>query len=250
MAGRPAARTFEETAELYERSRPGWPDAALDHVVRELGLERAAAVLDLGAGTGKLARALVERFDDVVAVEPLAGMRALLESLVPVAEALSGEAERIPLSDDSVDAVFAAEAFHWFDGTSALTEIARVLRPRGGLVLMWNVPDRPTEPSISAAGEVLNERGSHERQINRYDTGEWRKPFVGSPFEELRQVAFDNPQIVDREGLLAFFASMSWVAVLPEDERTGLLDEVRGRLDAESYTRFWRTEVHWTRLAA
>jgi hypothetical protein len=96
---------------------------------------------------------------------------------------------------------------------------------------------------------VLNQRGSPERQINRYDSGEWKLPFVGSPFEELREATFDYLQPTDRDGLLAFFASMSWVAVLSETERASLLDEVRGRLDAEKYTRFWRTEVHWTRLA-
>lgn len=248
MVPRPPALTFDDTAEIYERARPGWPNAALDHVTHELELDRAAAVLDLGAGTGKLTRLLVERFDRVVAVEPLDGMRVLLESLVPQAESLRGEAEQIPLDDASVDALFVAEAFHWFEGDRALAEFARVLPPRGGLVLMWNVPDKPTEPSIAAAAEVLNQRGSPERQINRYDSGEWKQPFDGSSFEELREAAFDNPQHTDREGLLAFFASMSWVAVLPEDERASLLDEARGRLDAERYTRFWRTEVYWTRL--
>jgi SAM-dependent methyltransferase len=77
-----------------------------------------------------------------------------------------------PASRRLLDAVFVAEAFHWFDGTAALAEIARALRPRGGLVLMWNVPDKPTEPSIAAAAELLSERGSSERQINRYDSGE------------------------------------------------------------------------------
>ena len=164
---RPAARTFDATAEIYERSRPGYPDAALDEVVRELALDRSSVVLDLGSGTGKLTRALVERFERVLAVEPLEGMRALLETLVPRAESLAGEAERIRLDDAAVDAVFVAEAFHWFDGDRALAEIARVLRPRGALVLMWNVPDKPTEPSIAAAAEVLNERGSPERQVDR-----------------------------------------------------------------------------------
>ena len=69
------ARTFDRTAETYEQAWPGWPEAALDHVVGEVGLEPTATVLDLGAGTGKLTRALVERFDRVVAVEPVDGTR-------------------------------------------------------------------------------------------------------------------------------------------------------------------------------
>ena len=82
-----SARTFDRTAEIYERARPGWPVEGLDHVIGELGLDGTSTVLDLGAGTGKLTRLLVDRFDHVVAVEPLDGMRALLESLVPSAEA-------------------------------------------------------------------------------------------------------------------------------------------------------------------
>jgi hypothetical protein len=116
-------------------------------------------------------------------------------------------------------------------------------------VLLWNVTDKPTEPSIGAAGELVNKLGSPERQVRRYDSGEWREPFAGSPFEELREARFDNPQIVDREGMVAYLASMSWIAVLPDRERTDLLGQVRGLLDAETYTRFWRTEVNWTRLA-
>jgi ubiquinone/menaquinone biosynthesis C-methylase UbiE len=244
------ARAYDEIAELYERARPGWPGAAVDLAARELELDRTATVLDLGAGTGKLTRVLVERFARVLAVEPLRGMRNVLESVVPKAEALAGEAERIPLPDASVDAVFSADAFHWFDGELALAEIARVLRPHGGLAILWNATERPTEPSIAAAGELVNKRGSPERQVDRYASGAWREPFARSRFQALEEAHFDNPQIVDREGMVAYLASMSWIAVLPESERTELLDEVRGLLDAETYTRFWRTELYWTRLAA
>jgi 16S rRNA A1518/A1519 N6-dimethyltransferase RsmA/KsgA/DIM1 with predicted DNA glycosylase/AP lyase activity len=88
-------------------------DRGADHVVGKLRLRCQEPVLDLGAGTGKLTRMLVERFDPVVAVEPLNGMRVLLESLVPSAEVLTGRAEDIPLADDVVQAVFSAEGFHW-----------------------------------------------------------------------------------------------------------------------------------------
>ena len=249
VSGPSVGRTFDETAAVYERARPGWPAAAVEHVSHGLALGPTATVLDLGAGTGKLTRVLVGRFEQVIAVEPLDGMRVLLESLVPQAEPHAGTAEAIPLPAASVDAVFCAEAFHWFDGGAALAEIERVLRPRGGLVLLWNVPAKPTEPSIAAAGDLLAKRGSQERQVNRYDSGEWREPFGSSRFEELREAQFEHTQRADREQLLAYFESMSWVAVLPARERADLLADVSRTLEADSYTRFWRTEVHWTRLA-
>jgi ubiquinone/menaquinone biosynthesis C-methylase UbiE len=245
-----AACTFGETAETYERVRPEWPAVAVDQPVRELGLEPTSIALDLGAGSGKLTRLLVGRFARVVAVEPLHAMRGLLERLVPNAESLAGAAEAIPLDDNCVDAVFCADAFHWFDGQRALAEIERVLRPGGGLVLMWNEPEKPTEPSIAAAGALLNERGSVERQVNLYASGAWRQPFSDSRFDEMREARFSYEQVVDREQLLSYFASMSWIAVLPQRERDQLLGEVNSLLDADSYTRFWQAEVYYTALRA
>jgi SAM-dependent methyltransferase len=249
------AGSLDRWPEDYERGRPGWPP----EVVNVPGLSRAATVLELGAGTGKLTRLLVSRFGQVVVVEPAEPMRRLLVALCPEAEALAGTAQEIPLADASVDAVFAAEAFHWFHDERSLSEIARVLRPRGALVLMWNLPAGPTEPSIAAVEQLLTERGPEQGEVSslpldldgpHYTSGEWRTPFAGSPFEPLRETRLPNLQTIDRDGLVAFFASMGWLADLPDAERLPLLDEVRSLLTAPEYRRPWETHVHWTRLAA
>lgn len=238
--------------EDYERGRPGWPTEVLDVA----GVSSAATVLDLGAGTGKLTRLLVPRFSRVISVEPDAAMRDLLSALCPSTEVLAGSADDIPLAAASVDAVFVAEAFHWFDNERALAEIARVLKPRGALVLMWNLPAGPTAPSIAAAEQLLIDRApaglAHDPvdlNTRRYASGEWRVAFEDSPFEELREVRFPNPQTVDREALVAFFESMGWFGNLPASERLLLLEEVRSLLDAPEYHRSWETHVYWTRLA-
>jgi SAM-dependent methyltransferase len=249
------AGSLDRWPEDYERGRPGWPPEVVDTP----GLPPAATVLELGAGTGKLTHLLVSTFSRVVAVEPAEAMRRLLVSLCPEAEALAGSAEEIPLADASVDAVLAAECFSWFDGERALAEIARVLRPRGVLVLMWNLPAGPTEPSIEAVEQLLRRRGPGRTKFGadpldlnptRYASGEWRLPFADSPFEELQETRLPNPQTVDRDGLVAFFASMGWIADLPDVDRLPLLDEVRSLLPAAEYQRPWETHVHWTRLSA
>src|SRR6266516_2317387 len=153
------AGSLDRWPEDYERGRPGWPPEVVDIP----GLPSAATVLELGAGTGKLTRLLVSRFGRVVAVEPAEAMRRRLVAFSPEAEVLAGSAEAIPLADASVDAVFAAEAFHRFDGERAVAEIARVLRPQRALVLMWNLPAGPTEPSIEAVEQLLSERGPTKR---------------------------------------------------------------------------------------
>ena len=247
--------SLDRWPEDYERGRPGWPPGVVDIP----GLPSTATVLELGAGTGKLTRLLVSTFGRVVAVEPAAEMRRMLLAHCPEAEALGGSAEEIPLAPASVDAVFAAEAFHKFEAERALAEIARVLRRRGVLILMWNLPAGPTEPSIAAVEQLLHRRGPDRAELGydpidlnttRYASGEWRLAFAESPFEELQETRLANPQAVDRDGLVAFFASMGWIADLPDVNRLPLLDEVRSLLTAAEYRRPWETHLHWTRLRA
>lgn len=245
------AGSLDRWPEDYERGRPGWPPEVVDVP----GLPPTATVLDLGAGTGKLTRLLVGAFERVVAVEPADAMRRLLEALCPEAEALPGTAQAIPLADASVDAVFAAQAFHKFDDERAVAQIARVLLPGGAVTLMWNVPAGHWEPSTATAEELLTERGPREVSYipldlggPRYATGEW--PLAEPAFEPLREVRLPNLQTLDREGLVAFYASMDWVADLPDDDRLPLLDEVRSLLPAAEYRRLWETQVYSTRLVA
>jgi SAM-dependent methyltransferase len=127
--------SFDRVAEVYERSRPEYAPDALDWIAERLPLRR---VLDLGAGTGKLTRQLAALGADVVAVEPGAEMRAVLQRVLPDVEALAGSAESIPLPESSVDVVTAAQSFHWFRTGEALAEMHRVLRPGGGFALLWN----------------------------------------------------------------------------------------------------------------
>ena len=118
-------------------------------------------MLDLAAGTGKLTRQLVPLGARVVAVEPIDAMRAELERAVPGVEALAGTAEAIPLAEQSVDAVTCAQAFHWFRPDQAVREIRRVLRPGGGLALLWNGRDLD-DPKHERVDELL---APHRREF-------------------------------------------------------------------------------------
>src|SRR5207248_923565 len=119
-----------------------YPPESIDVLRRELGAGPGRRVCDLAAGTGKLTRSLVASGADVVAVEPVAGMRDQLSEVLPDIDVLDGTAEAIPLPDDSVDVVTVAQAFHWFKFDEALAEIRRVLRPAtGGLAILFNQRD-------------------------------------------------------------------------------------------------------------
>jgi SAM-dependent methyltransferase len=154
------SRSFEAAAAEYERHRPEYPQEGLRWAGEQFGLEPGARVLDVGAGTGKLTRGLVALGFEVVAVEPGASMLQQLRSAVPEAEALEGPAESIPLPDESVEGVFAGQAYHWFDRGRALPELHRVLSPGGGLALLWNWWDE-RDPLQRELGELIGYLG-HE----------------------------------------------------------------------------------------
>jgi SAM-dependent methyltransferase len=238
--------------EDYERGRPGYPAQVVD--VAELA--PSARVLELATGTGKLTRQLVSRFAHVVAVEPDPGMRRLLVTNCPGVEAIDGTAERIPLADDAVEAVFVAQAFHWFDTEAALAEIARVLRPGGALVVMWNVANGPAVPSITGVEELLAPIWPRDfgfpldMMSGDWAPTAWNLPFAERTFNQIREARLANPQTVDSHGLVAFFGSMGWVANLPDEERQPLVDAMRSHLTAVEYVLPWQTRVQWTRLNA
>jgi SAM-dependent methyltransferase len=204
---------FGGGAEAYERGRPGYSADAIAWLAEKLSLGPRRTVLDLGAGTGKLSRLLVETGARVIAVEPIEEMRRLLETVTGV-EALAGAAEAIPLPDASVDACTIAQAFHWFEPVVALAEIHRVLRPGSALGLLWNRLDE-ADPLTAAFAAVLARYRAHApvgyAWWEAYDRADLFTPI------ELR--TFANVQELDAETIADRLVSESSIAVLPEEQR-------------------------------
>jgi ubiquinone/menaquinone biosynthesis C-methylase UbiE len=203
-------------------------------------------VLDLAAGTGKLTRQLVPTGADLIAVEPVEGMRRKLAETVPDVRALDGTAERIPLGAAAVDAVFCAQAFHWFDGERALAEIHRVLRPGGALGLIWNVRDEAVEWERRLS-ELLER---HQSNAPRKRWGRWREAFEQtSLFTPLEERRFEHRQTGDAETMLARVASISFISALPDEQRAEFLGEVRALVEPHDspLVMHYRTEIYWCR---
>ena len=219
-----AVAGFGSSADAYERGRPSYPDDAVAYLAAELGLGPAARVLDLAAGTGKLTRLLVEGGAEVVAIEPVAAMRAALGHAVPGVSVLDGAAESIPLADGSVDAVTVAQAFHWFDAEAAIAEIHRVLRRSGRLGLIWNVMGADADWLAALRELVHGNRGS----APAYGVSPWREAFRATPlFTPLTERTFGLVHKLDEDGLIDRIMSTSYVAALPDADRERLAGEVR-----------------------
>ena len=234
---------YDTVAELYELGRSDWPAAVADGVGGEV-------VLDLAAGTGKLARVLVPRFREVVCVEPLHGMRAVGRRVVPAARWLTGTAEAIPLADASVDAAFVADAFHWFDARLAVAELARVLRPGGTLTLLFTAWDGAFEPApppeaIDAIRTVSRRTGS--TGLPRVESGAWRSGFVDAPFGELADDEVPFTHVAGRDGVIAYYLSMSTIAARPQTERDELAATLRRLLPDAPHRLCLRARRHRTR---
>ncbi len=212
-----SALSFGRAVEAYDAARPAYPTAAAEWLVPS----DARDVLELGAGTGKFTRSLVERGLTVVAVDPDVAMLHRLSTNLPTVRALPGTAEAIPLPDDSVDAVVLAQAWHWVDPVRALPEIARVLRPGGTLGLVWNVRDESI-PWVRALSEIAGVSAAERYVAGPVAIG---APFGATETMELRWTAEFTPT-----RLLELVASRSAIIAADNDTRENIFAAVRALL--------------------
>lgn len=247
-----AARGFDLVGAVYERGRPSYPREAIDLLCAELGIGPGRDVLDLAAGTGKLTRLLVPSGARLVAVEPVVGMRRVLAEALPDLPILDGTAEALPLGDASVDAVTVGQAFHWFDGPRALAEIARVLRPGGGLALIWNLRDE----SVGWVAELSSLLDRYAGGAPRYWQRGWLAAFGGGhSFGPLQERRFVYEQVGTLATMRDRVASISFIACLPDPEREAFLGQATALLAANAdadgrITMPYRTDVFWTTAGA
>ncbi|GGF49473.1 hypothetical protein GCM10011519_24280 [Marmoricola endophyticus] len=210
--------SFGGVADRYDRARPGYPVEA----ARWLTGDAPARVLELGAGTGKLTRTLVELGHNVMASDPDERMLAVLEQRAPGAHVRTHGAEDVPLPDAIADVVISAQAWHWFDHERAIPEIARVLKPGGVLALVWNERDE-TVPWVARLGRLMGSNDNQDDQVAALrDQPE---------FPEIEEATFRHWQHLDRKAVLDLAASRSYVASMGEEEREETLARVSALYD-------------------
>jgi ubiquinone/menaquinone biosynthesis C-methylase UbiE len=234
------ARSFDTWAADYDRFRPGYPDALFERIADRLALPPRPLVVDLGAGTGRATLAMAERGWHVTAVEPGGPMLDILRARASqaglVVATVRENAEETGLDQASVDLATAAQAFHWFDKQRAVAEMARVVRPGGGVAVFWNVRDETRSTFVAAYHDLLDRRcdgvDTGRGHRGRESTGEsTRAAFEGvATFEspEREELAHDIQMTPAQFMGLAF--TSSYVQALPPDEQLAFRHELEALL--------------------
>jgi SAM-dependent methyltransferase len=202
---------FSSRVENYIKYRPSYPPAVLELLSVRCGLAATAAVADIGSGTGILTELLLETGAEVFAVEPNREMRAAAERLLSDYgrfRSVPGTAEATTLPNACVDLITASQAFHWFDVQKSRSELARVLRPRGWVALIWN--ERPLEavPLLDEYDALLRRHAPEYDRVRdmRADESKMREFFGRRP----EVTVFPNRQSFDYAGFEGRLMSSSY----------------------------------------
>ena len=221
---------FSTRVENYVKHRPGYPPEVLGLLRAECGLAPASVVADVGSGTGILSELFLRNGNRVYGVEPNREMReagARLLARYPEFVSVEGRAEATTLADGAVDFVTAGQAMHWFERGAARREFARVLRPGGWVVVLWNERLTAGTPFLEAYERLLLEHGTDYREVSdKYAEDSLIEPFFGAG--RFRPASFPNLQVFDLGGLRGRLLSASYV---PEPGHPGF-DNMMRALDA------------------
>lgn len=225
---RTASDGFSKGADLYQRARPSYPVEALLWLGETLGLRAGKRVLEVGAGTGKFTRILLETGAEVTGLEPVEAMRRHLQHALPRVRVINGLAHQLPDLGFLCDAVVCAQAFHWFATSEVLREFRRVLSPGGGIGLIWNYRDT-TVPWVA---ELERISASYQADVPRFSPELVRSLFPAEGYAELREQCVDYAHVGSVETVvIERTMSTSYLAALPEEQQKDVQRQVRDVID-------------------
>jgi SAM-dependent methyltransferase len=214
----------------YDELRPEYAPEAVAWVAERCDIGPGSRVVDLAAGTGRLSGWFLQLGVDVIAVEPAANMRAVLEERFPTVRTIVASAESMPLADESVDAVVVGNAFHHFERDAAMAEIHRVLRPGGALAVFWAWPAEEEQqlkiPGMRPIYEAVEETWA-ESAIPAAHRSWAAPPATVDGFGPFERREFPATHVLQAARLADLYATFSDVVSLPAPTRAWLLDRIR-----------------------
>lgn len=224
------------TNELYDRARPSYQPIVLSHIRKVVRGSAPVNIVEIGSGTGIFTRALFahpewrESIGELRAVEPSEGMRSVFSKTVldPRATAVEGTFDHTNVEDGWADLVVIAQAYHWCpDYDKASAEFARILKPKGVVVLVWNLEDREGAPWVAQLRDTYErfENGTPQFRLNL-----WRATFTApsytSNFEIAKEDLWKWTLHATRNLVIDRVASKSYVAILPDEQKEEVKKDV------------------------
>jgi SAM-dependent methyltransferase len=227
-------KRFSSRVENYAKYRPTYPRAVLDLLVAECGLTGDSVVADVGSGTGLLSELFLKNGNRVFGIEPNREMREAGERLLKDYArftSVAATAESTTLGDGSVDFVTAGQAFHWFERGRARAEFARILKPEGWVVLVWNERGTDATPFLASYERLLLAYGTDYEAVThkKIDAG-----VIGAFFEPgaFEFEVFENRQVFNLDALRGRLLSSSFVPERGQPDHEAMMDELGAIFDA------------------
>jgi ubiquinone/menaquinone biosynthesis C-methylase UbiE len=220
---------FTDRVENYLKARPGYPSDIVSLLESKSGLTHGATLVDVGCGTGLLAKPFCDYGCRVIGIEPNEAMRQAGEQFLsgyPNFEMMEGTAEAMPLPGTSVDFIIAGQAFHWFNQKEARHEFMRILKPNGWAALIWNDREFTGSKFAEDYENLLVRFGvdyADVHQRGKIAVNSFEQFFGNSEFE---QATFPNDQQLDRDGFVARVRSSSYMPAPEHQNYSAMMDEV------------------------
>ena len=250
------ATVFGEAADLYDRRRPTYPDAAVDYILD--AAPGARDLVDVGCGTGKLTVLFAARGLRCTGVEPDPAMAAIARRNVPEAQIVESRFEEWDAPADSADLVTSGQSWHWVDPAVAVPKAAHVLRPGGVLAIVHNTPREGghdlrmvLDPFYNAVADTMPQPSVVF--VNPFQDAPPRAALVEAGLFDVDDewhVDWDDP--MSAEGYSELLQTHSDHRMLPPDRLAWLVDSVRGAIEQHGgvVTMRYRTTVTLARTPA
>lgn len=239
---------FGRDAVTYEEVRPSYPEAALEHVTSLVDARRA---VEVGAGTGKATVGMARDGLHIVCLEPSRQMAAVLEAKgLPGVEVVVSTFEGWPGDSESIDLVYAAQAWHWVDPGTGFAKASSVLRPGGAIALVWNIPlDRYGRHQEAYARHAPRLLAESDERIERRDAHDWRPDMESAGFVDTGRFTHRWGEELGTDRYRALYSTYSDHMMLDEPARSRLLDGLAADVDSWGGSALveYRTEVFTAR---
>jgi SAM-dependent methyltransferase len=219
---------FSNRVNDYVKYRPGYPTKIIDHLQQQYHLTTDKLLADIGAGTGISTELFLKAGYRVIAIEPNQPMRDKAIELLgnwPGFKAQNGTAEDTGLANESIDAVIAGQAFHWFNAEKTRLEFERILKPNGLIALIWN--ERRTGSAFEKDyDELIIKHGTDYVQVDHRNIDAAHIATFFQP-HTYKLKTFYNEQVFDLEGLKGRLSSSSYMPTSGDDGYLPMIDDLQ-----------------------